>query len=410
MWIKRLELHNFRNYENLEVEFDAGKVLILGHNGQGKTNLIEGIAYFDSLSSHRVSSDAPLLKAGENTGVLRVIVAHTGSTKAMDVQLQSGRGKKAQLNGNSIAPRELTRYLTTVVFAPEDLQIVRGEPSARRSFLDSAIVSRNPIFAGVLQEYERVVKQRSSLLRAIRGNPHQSGFRENLEFWNSHLLLLGTRVMAERRRLVDDLLPYLKEAYKGLVGADHRPGLALYETATAKESRPYVAGAYAGVDGSEVFDHLSNVSRETLSADFKFQLDRLERAEIERGQTLIGPHRDDLQLELNGLPVKGYASHGESWSVALSLKLAIAELMRAELNSEDPVLILDDVFAELDAKRRESLMTAVGDYEQVIITAAVAADIPPGMPWQTFIISGGRLVKSEVSADPQTVFAKAGVE
>lgn len=406
MRVVKLSLLNFRNYEELSAELRPGNILILGRNGQGKTNLVEAIGYFNSLSSHRVSADLPLYKAGFGHMVARLTVANQNSAPTLELEFKAQRPKKAQINGNSVKTRELTRYFSSVLFAPEDLMIARGEPSARRSFMDSAVVTRNPYFITVLKEYERVIKQRSALLKEMRMQRYADSNSADITYWDNTFADLGTRIMAERRRLIDQLEPQLKITYAALVDADHSPELAIIESAGNVSRETYHVGALNLETGKGRFDHLSNVSRETLLSDFMARINQLKRAEIERGQTLMGPHRDDLELKLNSLPVKGYASHGESWSMVLGLKLALAGLLREEFAPEDPVLILDDVFAELDSSRRSKLMQAVADYEQVIVTAAVAEDIPKGESWQVYVIEKGKLLSSGETTDPAGFFSE----
>lgn len=424
MRVKHLSLFQFRNYHRLELDFAPGKVLILGRNGQGKTNLAEAIAYFNALVSHRVSSDAPLFLHGTKQTVIRLKVQHGAMSPTLELELKLRGVKKAQINGTSVKPRELTRWLSTVVFAPEDLQIVRGDPSARRAFLDEAIVTRNPYFVSVFKDYERIVKQRTALLKSLRHTATPEYAADALAFWDTQLIDCGTRIMAERRKLVDELLPHLRSAYAQLVEADHNPQLQLKETATISGGgyspqsvvNLSVSAVNEAVNPEKIIDsvvftpqdHLSNVSRETLTENFKTALQHYARAEMERGMTLVGPHRDDLEISLNNLPVKGYASHGEGWSVALALKLGFAKILQHEFAPEDPVLILDDVFAELDAARRARLMQAVSDYEQVIVTAAVAEDIPAGDLWQVHIIHSGAVVHSAQTTNPAEIFAAHG--
>lgn len=410
MYVSHLSLLNFRNYQRLELALDPGKVLILGRNGQGKTNLAEAIYYFDSLRSHRVSGDAPLALRGSAQTVVRLQISHQHSSPTLELELRPKLPKRAQINGNPVRPRELTRWVTAVVFAPEDLQIVRGDPNSRRDFLDTAIVTRNPYFSAVFKEYERVVKQRTALLKTLRArglqNPSGDGFGRvgsTLDFWNQQLIDAGTRIMAERRFLVDSLQSRLAAAYQRLVAADHRPFLRLRESAAAKELyEPQLSDV-----SRETSSHFTPQSRESLTAEFTAALKRCQQKELLRGVTLAGPHRDELELELNSLPVKGYASHGESWSFALGMKLALAELLRQELAPEDPLLLLDDVFAELDAARRQRLLAAVNNYQQVLVTAAVAEDIPSGNTWQIHVIKNGKILASGSSDNPAEFFAQA---
>lgn len=384
MRVTHLSLADFRNYRSANVAFEPGLNLVIGRNGQGKTNLVEAVAYFASLGSHRVSGDAALIRAGCDTAVARMRIAARERDVLLEVQLNRGAANRAQVNRNGVRPSELPRWFSVVVFAPEDLSIVRGEPSRRRSFLDEAVVARNPGYIGTLSDYDRVVRQRTSLLKSARASGSRSALDATIEVWNEQLVELGTRIMLARRELVADLSAPLRQGYAVLVGEDHAPGVALSES---------VYGALSRENGIEQVD----VSRETLAADYRSAVESVRRQEFDRGMTLVGPHRDDLLLELNGLPVKGYASHGESWSFALGLRLALARLLREDSPSGDPVLILDDVFAELDARRRDQLLTAVRDFEQIIVTAAVEDDVPEDPGWNRIRISAGEVVSEETS-------------
>ncbi|MBK0421987.1 DNA replication/repair protein RecF [Leucobacter sp. CSA2] len=384
MRVARLSLRDFRNYPTAEVEFSAGPNLIIGPNGQGKTNLIEAIAYFSGLRSHRVSSDAPLVRAGASAAIARMRLEAAGRDVLLELQINREGANKAQVNRNSVRPREVTRWFSSVSFVPEDLTIVRGEPSGRRRFLDEALVSRHPIASGVLSDYERVVRQRTSLLKSARSGSARA-VEATLPVWDEQLIETGTQIMLARRELIRDLSGPLRDGYRALVDADHLPGLSLSESVCtaldADVSRETLT-----------LEDLASVSRETLAHDFRAALAEVRGRELERGVTLVGPHRDDLELTLNALPVKGYASHGESWSFALSLKMALAALLSEESPAGDPVIILDDVFAELDLGRRGRLMSAVSGYEQVIVTAAVEEDIPEGPSWRRIAIAAGEIV------------------
>jgi DNA replication and repair protein RecF len=402
MRVMHLSLSDYRNYRGAEVEFARGQNLIVGRNGQGKTNLVEAIGYFASLRSHRVSNDAALIRAGGDTAVARMRIAVNDREASLEVELNRGAPNRAQVNRNAVRPRELMRWFSTVLFAPEDLMIVRGEPALRRRFLDDAVIARNPAMAAVLSDYERVVRQRTSLLKSARANKAGSALEATLSVWDEQLVALGSRIMHERRELVAKLSSPLIQSYASLVDQDHAPRLRLVESVHADrddvsretpltETARISASPSAGNDAESPENIVSedDVSRETIEHDFRDALERVRKQELERAATLIGPHRDDLALELNGLPVKGYASHGESWSFALSLRLALAALLREESPAGDPVIILDDVFAELDTDRRRRLMAAVGDYEQVIVTAAVEEDVPDGSAWRTLRVTAG---------------------
>lgn len=389
MRVSHLSLADFRNYRSAEVDLAAGPNLLLGRNGQGKTNLVEAIGYFSTLRSHRVSNDSALIRAGEQNASAKIRLDASGRSVLLEIQLNRDRRNIAAINRNAAKPRELTRWFASVAFVPEDLMLVRGDPAARRRFLDDALSTRYPVAAGTLADYERVVRQRTSLLKMGRRSRSQS-FETSLEVWNDRLVSLGAQIMLARRETVRDLRFPLQVAYQDLVGQDHDPAIKLVESVysrsnVSRETAPPVQSS--GVGGDQV-------SRETLEDDFRSALRLVEAREIERGVTLVGPHRDDLAFQLNGLPVKGYASHGESWSYALSLKIALANLLRADSSAGDPVILLDDVFAELDRGRRERLMLAVSDFEQVIVTAAVAEDVPLSVDWHRVYVSQGEIVEA----------------
>lgn len=383
MRVSHLSLTDFRNYAGGELSLEPGANLLLGRNGQGKTNLVEAIGYFSTLRSHRVSGDAALVRAGQEQAIARMRVEADGRSVLLEIQINRDRQNRASVNRNAVRPRELMRWFASVAFVPEDLTIVRGDPSGRRRFLDDALIVRHPIAAGTIGDYERVLRQRTALLKSARG----SGARAvdaTLEVWDEQLVAHGTQIMLARRELIRDLRPALQSGYSALVGSDHGPGLALSES---------VYGGDAGVSRETLdLDASAQVSRETLADDFRAALQRVRPRELERGVTLAGPHRDDLLLTLNDLPVKGYASHGESWSFALSLKMALATVLKDESPAGDPVIVLDDVFAELDQGRREKLMLAVSGFEQVIVTAAVEDDVPDTVEWHRTRIDAGTIL------------------
>lgn len=384
MRVAHLTLGDFRNYESAELPLASGANLLVGRNGQGKTNLVEAISYFATLRSHRVSNDSAMIRAEQPAAILRMKVMSGVREVLLETQLNRGGANRAQVNGNVVRPRELTRWFASVMFAPEDLAIVRGEPSVRRRFLDDALITRLPVAAGAIADYERVVRQRTTLLKSARGASRtNSSIDATLAVWDDQLVEHGVRIMLARRELIHDLRDPVREAYEDLVGDDHQPILSLSESVL--ESLRDVSR------GTPLMASSVDVSRETLAGQFRVALAAMRPRELERGVTLVGPHRDDLTLSLNGLPVKGYASHGESWSFALALKLALANVLRDESPAGDPVIILDDVFAELDRSRRERLMSLVEHFEQVIVTAAVEADVPEGLRWHRVGVAAGVL-------------------
>ncbi|MEO5921448.1 MAG: DNA replication/repair protein RecF [Pseudolysinimonas sp.] len=387
MIVAQLSLADFRNYEVLEVALVPGPNVFVGSNGQGKTNLVEAIAYLSTLGSHRVSTDQALIRSGSDAAIVRARLEHDGRDVLLEVQLNRTGANRAQVNRVPVKPRELPRHIATVLFAPEDLALVRGEPSGRRRFLDQLLMQLSPRFAGVLADYDRVLRQRNSLLKSARGARVADSQLSTLDLWDERLVELGSAIIDGRAELVDRLRPRVAEAYQGIAGPEHRADLVV--ELTTRGSQPE--------DGDDVASaEIATGSAGTDTAgDFRAALGRVRRAELDRGLSLVGPHRDDLLLVLNDLPARGYASHGESWSFALSLKLASAALLRAESQIGDPVVVLDDVFAELDESRRAQLAAAIGDYEQVLITAAVLGDVPPGLAGHTVHIRAGAIVEEE---------------
>jgi DNA replication and repair protein RecF len=405
--VRHLTLSDFRNYAAADVELAPGTNLFIGRNGQGKTNLVEAIGYLSTLGSHRVSSDQAMIRAGRDSAIIRTRLEHNGRDLLAEVQINRSTPNRAQVNRGQIKPRELPRYFSSVLFAPEDLGIVRGDPSARRKFADQLIVLRIPRMAGVYADYDRTLRQRNTLLKSARGSGLKESQLSTLEVWDDKLITLGTEIIGARSRLVAEMAAPLQAAYRSVVGDDHGPRISLIMSVDGVDadddgfpSAPGPASAPLGTSTDRAGEAASagpgsSAALPTpaeVAEAFRRRIAERRRAELDRGVTLVGPHRDDLLFELNGLPVKGYASHGESWSFALSLKLASAELLRRESNLGDPVLILDDVFAELDQSRRRRLAEAIAGYEQVLITAAVLDDVPEQLTARTVRIAAGEIV------------------
>lgn len=381
MHVTHLALTNFRNYERAEVALGLGAVLFVGRNGQGKTNLVEAIAYAGSATSHRVSGDQPLIRFGAESGTVRLRVQHDDRALVIEIELNRSSPNRAQVNRSPVRLRDLARYFTSVVFAPEDLALIRGDPGVRRNFLDTLVVQRSPRFAAVIADYERVVRQRNSLLKTARASRLPAENLSTLDVWDERLVSLGTELMVARAELIDALRPHIAFAYAAVAGENQTTQLGLRLSIDDDDGPGTPA------------EHLD--SAEHLSEKFRTQLAERRRAEMDRAVTLVGPHRDDLVLTLNGLPARGYASHGESWSYALALKLASAEVLKSEAVAGDPVVILDDVFAELDEGRRERLADAVSGFEQVLITAAVGGDVPERLAATRITIVSGTINEQE---------------
>lgn len=378
MIVEQLSLVDFRNYTTAEVSLAAGANLFVGRNGQGKTNLAEAIAYFATLGSHRVSADAPLVRAGADSAFVRARLAHGDRRLILEIQIARQGSNKARVGGSPVRTAELPRYAQVVLFAPEDLQIVRGDPSARRRFVDQLLVQRVPRMAGVIGDYERVLRQRTALLKSARARGIRGEALSTLDVWDDKLVSLGSEIIDARAALTAQLHVPLVAAYAAIAGADHRPEVEW-------------ASSIHGIDPEEGAISLPEAGSTPTADLFRTALAARRTAELDRGITLVGPHRDDLLIRIRSLPVKGYASHGESWSVALALRLASAQLLRAESMIGDPIVILDDVFAELDVDRRGRLAALVGDFEQVIVTAAVEADVPAGLRGRTVRVEAGTI-------------------
>jgi DNA replication and repair protein RecF len=373
--VSHLTLHNFRSYADLDVALEPGATAFIGRNGQGKTNLVEAIDYLSRLSSHRVASDAPLVKSGTDQAIVRAAVVRDGRTAVLEVELNPGRANRARVNRSPLPrPRDLVGLVRTVVFSPDDLTLVKGDPADRRRFLDDLLVLRTPRLAGTRSDYDRVLKQRNSLLKsagaARRGSTSEESALSTLGVWDSHLARVGAELLDARLRLVDELRPYLGKAYEAVARGASRDDAEI-------EYRPSLE-----LDG-----------RDGLEQRLLAELEVRRKDELDRGISLVGPHRDELLLTLGNedlrLPVKGYASHGESWSFALALRLASYDLLRAD--GDDPILVLDDVFAELDTERRAQLAELVAGAEQVLVTAAVAADVPEALQGIRYLVGDGEV-------------------
>ncbi|MBS1672574.1 MAG: DNA replication/repair protein RecF [Actinobacteria bacterium] len=379
MIVEHLSLVDFRNYATAELALHRGPNVLVGRNGQGKTNVAEAIVFLATLGSHRVSSDAPLVRDGHDAAIVRARLAHGQRKVLIEVQINRQGSNKARINGSPGRTADLPRYAHVVLFAPEDLQIVRGDPSARRRFADQLLIQRTPRMSAVLGDYDRVLRQRTALLKSARARGLKAEALSTLDVWDDKLVSLGSEIIDARTRLAADLQPGLADSYAAIAGADHDP-------------RMHWAQSIRGGDPEEGDDAESDGGSGSTADLFRAALAAKRSAELERGLTLVGPHRDDLVLRVRDLPVKGYASHGESWSVALALRLASAELLRRESPAGDPVLILDDVFAELDAERRRRLAGITAGYEQVLVTAAVEEDIPEVLHRHVVRISAGTII------------------
>ena len=391
MIVEQLSLVDFRNYAAADVALAPGANLFVGRNGQGKTNLAEAIGYFATLGSHRVSQDAPMVRDGADAAIIRARLGHGQRQVLLEAQLNRSGSNKARVNGSAVRTAELPRYAHVVLFAPEDLSIVRGDPSSRRRFADQLLVQRAPRMAGVLGDYDRVLKQRTALLKSARARGIRGEALSTLEVWDDKLVQLGTDVIRARLALAADLARPVAEAYSAIAGADHRPQLEWALTIGGVDPEGDGDPDTGDLDTPPAAATRPPIGSVEIAESFRAALQSRRASELERGLTLVGPHRDDLILRVRDLPVKGYASHGESWSVALALRLASAQLLRSQSMLGDPIVILDDVFAELDVDRRTRLAGLVGEFEQVIVTAAVEEDVPQALRARTVRVEAGTI-------------------
>jgi DNA replication and repair protein RecF len=378
VYVRHLQLGSFRNWDRVDLALRPGPTVFVGRNGEGKTNLVEAVGYLATMDSHRVSGDTALVRQGAAQAVVRAALRREDRELLVEIEINPGRANRVRVNRAPLPrPRELLGLVKSVLFAPEDLVLVRGDPAERRRFLDELLVSRTPRLAGVRGDYDRVLKQRNALLktaRLARGNALAT-----LDVWDGHLIDLGGQLLAARLRLVADLAPHVARAYASVAGAD-----------AAVAALGYTSTVPLAGDGTPIVPDARLPDVAELSTALRERIAERRAEEVDRGMTLVGPHRDDLVISLGALPAKGFASHGESWSLALALKLGCFALLRAD--GDEPILVLDDVFATLDADRRAALAAVARSAEQTLITAAVLDDVPPELRRTVVQVAGGQAV------------------
>jgi DNA replication and repair protein RecF len=382
MHLTRLALTDFRSYRSVDVTLEPGVTIFGGPNGEGKTNLVEAVGYVATLASHRASHDAPLIRQGAGQAIIRASIHAEVHDDLVEIELNPGKTNRVRLNKAPLGkPREVLGILRSVLFAPEDLALVKGDPGERRRFLDDLLVAMAPRYAAVRSDYDRVVRQRTALLKSAgpkagkTGKDAREAVMATLDVWDAHLARAGAELLVAREHLVSSLRPHVENAYTAVAGDGRGSATMGYRRSFEGDPLP----------DDTPFSERLRAADEALRA----ALAGVRDSELDRGVCLAGPHRDELELSVRDLPARGYASHGESWSMALALRLASFELLRA--GREDPVLILDDVFAELDAGRRDRLADLVAGAEQVLVTAAVPADVPPVLTGARFTVAGGGL-------------------
>jgi DNA replication and repair protein RecF len=396
VYVEHLSLTGFRSYAQLDVAVEPGITVFVGPNGVGKTNIVEAIGYLATLSSHRVSADKPLVAFGEERAIIRGRLVRGDQRTTVEVEINADAPNRARINrSNPVRARDAAGILKTVLFAPEDLSLVKGDPSVRRRYLDDAMVSLLPHQAALRADYERVLKQRNALLKSARaGGRFSTSHESTLDVWDQHLAEAGARLLSARLALVDQLRPHVQRAYEELTDGSKRADIAYGSSVSASESAPVPEPDDDGVTADRDSADLRELPLPALVDLFVEALLRSRKKEVERGISLVGPHRDELGLLLGDVPAKGYASHGETWSMALALRLASYYLLLQEDHTPGggPVLILDDVFAELDVQRRTRLAAIVAPAEQVLVTAAVGDDIPAALLGRQIRVLPGSVV------------------
>ena len=383
MFVDHLSLLDFRTYGSLDLPLDRGLTVFVGPNGVGKTNVVEAIDWAANLSSHRVASDTPLISTGAERAIVRIRVRRATHHTVLEFELNEGRANRVQINRAApVRAREALGILHTVVFSPEDLTLVKGDPGHRRKFLDDLATSMRPVLVAARSDYDRALRQRNALLKSARHSRQSTeSHHATLAVWNEQLARAGAAVMGARLQLLKALEPEVDRAYQQLTDGPKHVGLR------------YECSSLDPAADSAVLEHFSVGDLYELMLQ---AFDRVQRQEQERGITLVGPHRDDMVISLGDTPAKGYASHGETWSTALALRLGSWYVHVADDPNEGsaPVLILDDVFAELDARRRQKLAQLVQRAEQVLVTAAVDEDLPQALrenPHRVVRVSPGRV-------------------
>lgn len=366
MYIDHISLMDFRTYLLLNLPLNPGVTIFLGSNGVGKTNIVEAIDYTANLGSHRVSNDSPLVRVGAPRAFIRTRVVRASQQTITEFEIAPGKSNRVRINRASpVRAREALGIVSTVLFSPEDLQLIKGEPAYRRRFLDDLAVSLRPSVAAYRSDYERILRQRNTLLKSMRRGKTDESALNTLRIWNEQLATTGAHLLQARLRVLAVVLPQIQRAYNELTDGSKNVTVSYESTIfPVISSTTLQQAALMSV----------NDLQETLLRGFAEK----QSEELDRGVTLVGPHRDEIVLELGGIPARGFASHGETWSLALALRLGSWYVHRADDNSPgaSPILILDDVFAELDSARRHRLGAIVAGAEQVLVTCAVATDIP----------------------------------
>ena len=360
MWLAWVEVRDFRNYREVSLQVPPGLTAAVGANAQGKTNLLEAIYYLCALESPRISTDLPLVRTGATSAFLRGQAQSLSGSSLLEVEIRSGGQNRLLVNRSPIRRRrDLWGHVRAVFGGPEDLRLVLGGPEGRREFMDNAIRLLWPMRGSLATSYERVLRQRNRLLKEWTG----SGIPPAMEAWDEELVSRGSALTVARADAVDAIRESAAEEFAGLSRGSNDALIVQY--------RP-------SVDGPQPEEA------------FRARLRDRRSDELLRRSTLVGPHRDELLLVVTGLTARAFASHGEAWGAALSLRLALARAVAAE-TGENPVLLLDDPFSGLDPERRERVAGSLRGRGQVVIAVPDAGHVPEGAG--TWSVTGGEIVR-----------------
>jgi DNA replication and repair protein RecF len=365
MKVNRLILHNYRNYVKIALDFTHNINIFIGDNAQGKTNILEAIYYGAMGRSHRTALDSELIRWQQTAGSIQMGFTRLDMENNLVFRLISGQNKEIIYNGHNIKPRELVGALNVVLFSPEDLLLIKGMPVGRRRFLDTEISQANPAYYRKLLQYNRIVAQRNNLLKKIREHKEKP---EMLEAWDEQLAVAAASILLKRQEAVKKLAM--------LANLMHRKITANKENLTLSYQQ-------YGLNGPVPTD---------ITTWYKEQLIQLRTNDIWRGNTGIGPHRDDIILTVNGVNLRTFGSQGQQRTGVLALKLAELEFIKSE-TGEFPVLLLDDVMSELDSSRREHLLSFIKDKIQTFITATGETYFPNWKPGKYYHVVDGQITE-----------------
>lgn len=350
MYLHSLQLRAFRNYADQAVQFDRPKIILLGDNAQGKSNLLEAIELLATLKSQRALRDRELVLSTQTQGGIQAKVERLGVTHELEMELRVSGRRSLRVNGQLMARQfDFLGQINAVLFSSQDLGLVRGGPETRRDWLDSVLLQLEPVYSHLMEQYRRVLKQRNALLKAYQNPTGASQAKDPslLSSWNSQLVTTGTRVMRRRLRLLERLSPLAQAWHMAISGGQEILTLIYRPQVTLSEGE---------------------ISADSIQAQFWEQIATKRRVESLRGTSLVGPHRDDVELALNQVPARSYGSQGQQRTLVLALKLAELELIEQVLGGP-PLLLLDDVLAELDLHRQNQLLDAIQDRVQTLVTA-----------------------------------------